>query len=442
METLLTDNRLDQPIWLLLSLLLVIACYFRFDRLWSTRNLDLALLLLLAPGLLFLEAHPRYGHLWFLTGSVAILARLLVDSYLKRRPRFPQNLNLAGLSFLAATCCLFQMAYLYTFDRQTNSALADSESEQSLPAALGTEPEYNKSQEATGVFTGFATPPISALEDGAVESPAAEPRSHTIRLLTALSHVLIAAGLLAMGWQHFGDLSLGVSMAALYLLLPYTAYFASDLSQILPAVFLLGAILRFPHPVQTGCLIGLASAIFVFPVFLIPVWVSFYGLKTSLRFSLGLFLASVAVLAANTLISGHWLPVQFFDTSMLNFSGEGDAGVWAGVQSIWRLPIFVLFLVAVGVLCWWPSEKTLEILLVRLTILLIGIQFWNIQGGGTFPLWYVPFFLLIAFRPSLSHLAPPDTVGWLRRSSRQNRSYLATPHGLPTGSEPLRAVFR
>ncbi|HHK41177.1 MAG TPA: hypothetical protein ENJ50_02060, partial [Planctomycetaceae bacterium] len=39
--------------WIYLSSLLLIALFFKFNRVWSVRNLDLILLILLAPGLLF-----------------------------------------------------------------------------------------------------------------------------------------------------------------------------------------------------------------------------------------------------------------------------------------------------------------------------------------------------------------------------------------------------
>src|SRR6188474_2933121 len=41
--------------WVYLSSLLAIALYFKFSRLWSVRNLDLILLILMAPGLLLVE---------------------------------------------------------------------------------------------------------------------------------------------------------------------------------------------------------------------------------------------------------------------------------------------------------------------------------------------------------------------------------------------------
>ena len=47
--------RVNPTTWFYLSSLLSIALFFKFNRLWSMRNLDLLGLILLAPGLLAVE---------------------------------------------------------------------------------------------------------------------------------------------------------------------------------------------------------------------------------------------------------------------------------------------------------------------------------------------------------------------------------------------------
>jgi hypothetical protein len=39
--------------------------------------------------------------------------------------------------------------------------------------------------------------------------------------------------------------------------------------------------------------------------------------------------------------------------------------------------------------------------------LLIGIQFWHADRGGVHVLWYLPFFLLMVFRPNLTNAVAP-----------------------------------
>jgi hypothetical protein len=51
---------------------------------------------------------------------------------------------------------------------------------------------------------------------------------------------------------------------------------------------------------------------------------------------------------------------------------------------------------------------------------LIGIQFWRADNGGVYVLWYLPFLLLLAFRPNLSAAQPPPTRDdWIKRLGRR-----------------------
>ena len=45
--------------WAYLSSFLMLALFFKFNRFWSFRNLDLVLIMLLAPGLLMIDAGQR-----------------------------------------------------------------------------------------------------------------------------------------------------------------------------------------------------------------------------------------------------------------------------------------------------------------------------------------------------------------------------------------------
>src|SRR5690606_28984124 len=92
--------QLDRSTWFYLSVLVIVALYFRFNRIWSLRNLDLLLLLSPTPGLLLVEINAWSGYIVLLASAAILLARVLADPFFKRRPRFPQNLNTPGLAFL------------------------------------------------------------------------------------------------------------------------------------------------------------------------------------------------------------------------------------------------------------------------------------------------------------------------------------------------------
>src|SRR5438876_5866903 len=59
-EILFQYEKINPATWVYLSSLLTIGLFFQFNRFWSVRNLDLVLLILLAPGLLMVN-HAREG---------------------------------------------------------------------------------------------------------------------------------------------------------------------------------------------------------------------------------------------------------------------------------------------------------------------------------------------------------------------------------------------
>src|SRR5688572_2531891 len=58
-ELLFHYNAVHPTTWVYLSSLLMIGLFFKFNRFWSVRNLDLILLILLSPGLLLVHFGER-----------------------------------------------------------------------------------------------------------------------------------------------------------------------------------------------------------------------------------------------------------------------------------------------------------------------------------------------------------------------------------------------
>src|SRR5439155_6733090 len=177
--------------WFYFSLLLAVALFFKFTRLLSMRNWDVATLFLLVPGLLLIqEAHSLqaaratrtvatvsqvlvpgnsalpgtsalsgvgtligtsglsqaaperflwFGFLWLLCGSVYLLIRCLMDLTLVRRPALAPNLNLSGLLWLGAALliCLTAVALRKPFGAEgaDGKRIAAVKESRRLPAA-------------------------------------------------------------------------------------------------------------------------------------------------------------------------------------------------------------------------------------------------------------------------------------------------------------------
>ncbi len=85
-ELLFHYERVNPTSWAYLSSLLTIALFFKFNRIFCMRNLDLLLVILLAPGLLCIEQSlrgtvpesiERVGYVWLLAVNGLLLLRLL-----------------------------------------------------------------------------------------------------------------------------------------------------------------------------------------------------------------------------------------------------------------------------------------------------------------------------------------------------------------------------
>ena len=94
-EFLFRYERLEPTTWAYLSAILIVALFFKFNRLLSMRNLDLALLLMLAPGLLCVRqgiengssSAELFGYWWLFGVNTLLLLRVLWDNAMVRRAR-------------------------------------------------------------------------------------------------------------------------------------------------------------------------------------------------------------------------------------------------------------------------------------------------------------------------------------------------------------------
>jgi len=210
------------------------------------------------------------------------------------------------------------------------------------------------------------------------------------------------------GWRHFESTRLGIAAAVLYLLMPYTAIMTGRVDHALPGALIVWAIASYRRPFIAGGLIGLAIGTIYYPVFLLPLWCSFYWERGVRRFALGVS----AALAA--LVVGLW----FTSPSLAIFAGQlrqmfgwifpsavSLEGFWAfpAYDPVFRLPVLAGFLVMMATLAIWPSPKHLGTLMSCTAAVLLGSQFWKAHNGGLFLAWFLPVLLLVVFRPNLEN---------------------------------------
>ncbi len=185
---------------------------------------------------------------------------------------------------------------------------------------------------------------------------------------------------------------------------------------------------------MTGALLGLATAATYFPMFVVPIWLSFYRERGSGRvlisffLVLGLGLGGIAwtlsrhdelelaiQLARDSTAWQWWKPASAPEY------GVAPESLWTGVHWAYRIPVFLLFLSFVIATMFWPYPKNLAQVISLSAAVFIGLQWWCGEQGGVYVLWYMPLLLLQIFRPNLQdRVAVPilPDVDWLTRSLR------------------------
>jgi hypothetical protein len=533
-EILFHYRKVDPTTWVYLSSLLTICVYFKFNRFWSVRNLDLVLLILLAPGLLMVHearqmaagavaahggkasvgqlravvpdggkaalgngvaasqatsgpaaggatagapaagrppaplaastpgngpgtgqgagqrpgdpdrlAGPRagepggaeggpsprelayWGYAWLLAMALVWLVRMLLDTMMVRRPLLEPNLTTGGLIFLGCALFVFLMANVITSDPTPDDLKAAAGAEALLQRrdTLGEEdkPEqyqrYGPGYYFLHLLPSIPTHPFVRGEGGA------PGRLYALvaKTMAISSHLAVVLGLVILGYWHFDNFKMGVGAATLYLMLPYTAQMTGHVDHVLPAALLLWAVVLYRRPVLAGLLLGLATSVVYYPLFLLPLWASFYAERGLGRFLSGVLVSVAIMVLSLALVSSDltsfWLKVQQMFALWVPRT-QGLHGIWAlGWDPWFRLPVIAGCVTLAGSLALWPAHKNLGTLLSCSAAVMLAVQFWHAfgDGGGMYMAWYLPLVLATVFRPNLEDRVALSVLGegWL-----------------------------
>ncbi len=423
-QPLSTDLSIPPEIWLFLSFLLGITLFFKFNRIWSFRNLDILLLYALTPGILTLVSSPPgsnwLGYVVLFIGSLFWLIRCLIDLGLPRRPVHEPNLNQAGLVCLTGGILglliveAISLSYVDGVVRNPADSSSPREAVQTMAA-----------MEQSGTDKGriLDGPVGSSFENLIRAAPLPDPlrskppRIILSRILVAIEHLGLVVCLVAVGRTHYNQPTAGMAMASCYVILPYTRFGVVDSGQLTPVTLIVLAILLFRRPTWTAILIGVAASWTPACVGLIPLWASFYRRWRWLSFSV----------IAISIVGGFWIANVTIEplkrlTESLGARSPSEVGLfpippelpddadslWASTEAAYRLPVWTAYLVMVVLVTLWPSQKNLGQLIALSALLLVASQFWYLERGGTLVVIYTPLVLLMMFRPTFDrrHHAP------------------------------------
>lgn len=418
----------------------------------------------------------RIGYIWLLVTSLLLLARCLVDSTMVRRPLLEPNMTTGGLIFSCCSMFVFLMANIVVSRPTADDMVGPASAEQlmsrqatddivrhgpgyalvfmlpSLPTvktssnlsldpneSSTTRPRQWKYQPAADQpfvdveaefveiaangqielqkldGTELSIPPAQLSEEDRAFVSKIQAYTTVAKLVAILSHLAILIGIIAIGYWHFNNVKMGIGAAALYLMLPYTSQMTGYVDHVLPTAMLILGVLTYRRPLLSGVFLGLAIGIIYYPLFLLPLWISFYWQRGLWRFLAGLIFVLAVMVLMLVLVSpdseAFW---QCFKKmfGLMPPQSEGLTGIWRlGWNPVYRYPILAAFVALSGSMAIWPAQKNLGTLISCSAALMIATQFWHGYGGGLYMAWYLPLFLLTVFRPNLEDRVAASVVG-------------------------------
>ena len=437
-------HKVEPTTWVYLSSLLMIGLFFKFSRLWSIRNLDLILLILFAPGLILVDrgvgqnniAYEQAGYIWLFSITGIFLIRMLLDPMMVRRPLLEPNLSVGGMTFIGVSLLLFLMANVVN-TKVTREDLAAAQGKPIPPPIEKPVADVQPGAEKppTAMVHGPGYPllywlPRIPMQVFIPRDLNQQPGQGTdvvgiaaARTMAILSHLMIVIGIVLIGYRHFDNIKTGIAAALLYLMLPYTAQLTGRVDHALPAALLVWALEAYRRPFSSGIFMGLAIGTIYYPLFLLPLWISFYWQRGFMRFGLGV-LTAIAVLTLALLFTSEntamfWTQLkQMFGWPAL--AGRGAEGFWSFdfIDPVYRIPVAAAFFALSASFALWPAEKNLGTLMSCSAAVMLAAQFWNASGGGLYMAWFLPLMLLTIFRPNLEDRVALSVLGagWRGRS--------------------------
>lgn len=434
MQEILFEYEMNPTTWAYVSSLMLIGIYFKFHRFLSVRNLDLVALIAFSPALLIIaRGYEQWGYAWLFSVSGFFLVRLLLDPLMVRRPLLEPNLSASGLTFTCVALLVFLMTNVIigkvpdqnlrtTYKLEVSGSDGEVKAERLADHRPGFRPFH--------VFAEFDEP---VLGEGGDEQPASQLRFRRTVTRTAaiLGHLAVVIGIVLTGYRHFDNTHTGVAAATLYLLLPYTAQLTGEIDHVIPGAVLIWAVESYRRPVWSGMLLGLAAGLIFYPLFLLPLWCSFYWRRGLVRFlvSMAAMLAVMVLLlglSSESLVEFAGQVRQMFGWTSL--FGEHATGFWEHYRTAFRYPIIAAFLGLCGSLALWPAQKNFGTMLSLSAAVMLAAQFWSPYQGGLCMAWYLPLLMLTIFRPNLEDRVAltavlegrvPGTIRKLVRHSRR-----------------------
>jgi len=433
MQDILFEYELNPTTWAYLSALLAIGIYFKFNRVFSLRNLDLLGLVFFSPGLLVVfhgmvtgsDNLVNLGYSWLFGMGAFFVIRLFLDPLLVRRPKLDPNLTAGGLTFTGVAILVFLAANVVS-----------NQPPERLEHVLARDQAWGLNSPGYRPLHYLATFVNLRPRDDVPPQPKTDwpyPPIHVqvpiARGVIMVAQFAVVLGMILIGYYHFESLHTGMAAAVLYLLLPYVGQMGGRIDHVVPAALLVWAMVAYRRPMVLGFLLGLAGGLIFYPLCLLPLGCSFYWQRGLRRYLAGTLLAIVVLIVLLAVLAGSRESFlaqlgQMFGATL--FPRDNIVGFWQAYRPAYRIPVLALFLVLCGSLALWPAQKNFGTLLSCSATVMLASQFCHTFEGGLYMAWYLPLLVLTSFRPNLEDRVALNTVierraAWIHRLDQRLR---------------------
>jgi hypothetical protein len=367
------------------------------------------------------------GFVWLFGATALYFIRLIIDPLMVRRPLLEPNLSPGGLIFLGCSLFVFLMANVVT-SPPSEDDLQGPKLASKLFQREATEKQEEPLKFGPGLAVVYLLPTLPTYPTAAEDDPNSPTQSYQAqaiasRIVAILAHLAIVAGLVVIGWRHFNNPTTSVGMATLYLMLPYTAIMTGRVIHFLPAAMIVWAFVFYRRPMLAGVFLGAAIGTVYYPLFLLPLWISFYRQRGWAKFAIGVGISLGAIIFSLIFTSS--------DVDDFLWQLRRMFGLWApqldGLEGFWdlvlppayRISALTAFVAISGGLALWPTQKNLGTLISCSALLMTAVQFWHGFGGGSYIAWYLPLLILTFFRPNLEDRIALSVIRAPRASAKR-----------------------
>jgi hypothetical protein len=414
-------------VWL--SFVLVVVLFGSFSRLLSLQNLDILLIYALAPFLHIRWTNNKASYTGIFIVTIILFARCIWEA--TRKNKRTMKLNIGNPRIVWALIGFALILHMLTiYERHIGdvglwSAIGGEYLLRTGRLPYGTEfganCVYGPLMYVLFVPAGLSASFIEDIPKQGFIILADFNNWHAMRGVQTTElvlNLLVLFGLYLLARKKSCHVT-GLAVVFIYAISPYIVGMVSELgleraSHIAGMPFILFALLLLNRPAIAGLLLGIATGMLYYPLFLAPLWFGYLWRKDGIRKGL-VFLATYAAVGIICIIMliSMVRPIDEYESSLGAFiddtiaqqqfkAGYGNSPLsfWGQYPefAVWGKPTAgMLYCFFCLLLAFYPRHIEFERLVALTAVVLVGTQIVLSFGGGTYIGFYLAPVLLVLF---------------------------------------------